>query len=73
MQSSEKKEKFEREARYKLEIEVKKLQKQNKCLQGIFFCFVCLNVLIIDFFLFEKKSRAIRFKCNEKNGNIGYF
>ncbi|XP_075591520.1 uncharacterized protein LOC124491629 [Dermatophagoides farinae] len=33
MQSSEKKEKFEREARYKLEIEVKKLQKQNKCLQ----------------------------------------
>ena len=30
MQSSEKKEKFEREARYKLEIEVKKLQKQNK-------------------------------------------
>nr|XP_027201761.1 putative uncharacterized protein DDB_G0277255 [Dermatophagoides pteronyssinus] len=33
MQSSEKKEKFEREARYKLEIEVKKLQKQNKSLQ----------------------------------------
>ena len=43
MQSSEKKEKFEREARYKLEIEVKKLQKQNKSLQGMCFYF--------DFFL----------------------
>ncbi|UXI20391.1 beta-1 4-galactosyltransferase 7 [Sarcoptes scabiei] len=33
VKSSEKKEKFEREARLKLEIEIKKLQKQNKYLQ----------------------------------------
>lgn len=36
IQTSEKKEKLEKALRYKFEIQIKRLQEENRCLKGIF-------------------------------------